>query len=229
MNMEMNTPTLAGSDQATELLLRETNHRCANDLQLVVSLLTLQSRRVSNPEAREALMDAADRVSVLARARSAMMKDNGATLETALRQTCEALHAQAEPRSILISMTFEGCPTQLTSAQVTTVALAVNELATNAIKHAFEEGKAGHIRISVEGDHQFMVVTVDDDGLPFDPDGNSDGSGLGLSLVDRLVASVGGKVIKPAEGKKVFQLCMPIDATASGGPRHGSPSVSQTS
>ena len=45
-----------------ELLLRETNHRCSNDLQLVVSLLALQSQRATSPEARQALTDAMERV-----------------------------------------------------------------------------------------------------------------------------------------------------------------------
>ena len=48
--------------QDHDLLLRETNHRCNNDLQLVVSLLALQSQRVTNPEARQALTDAMEQV-----------------------------------------------------------------------------------------------------------------------------------------------------------------------
>lgn len=75
----------------SELLLRETNHRCGNDLQLVVSLLALQGRRATNPNVRQALGDAAERVAILARARSAMHRDRLPTLETALRQVCEAV------------------------------------------------------------------------------------------------------------------------------------------
>ena len=52
-----------------DLFLRETLHRCSNDFQLVVSLLSLQSRRAATPEAREALADATARVAVLARSR----------------------------------------------------------------------------------------------------------------------------------------------------------------
>ena len=58
-----------------DLLLRETNHRCSNDLQLVVSLLALQSRRAAVPEVRQALADAMERVSIIARARHAMHRE----------------------------------------------------------------------------------------------------------------------------------------------------------
>ena len=90
--------------QGDDLLLRETNHRASNDLQLVVSLLGLQSRRAASPEVRQALSDAMERVSILARSRSAMHRERQVSLEAALRQVCEALHAQAEPRGILISL-----------------------------------------------------------------------------------------------------------------------------
>lgn len=196
--------------QGDDLLLRETNHRCSNDLQLVVSLLGLQSRRAASPEVRQALSDAMERVSILARARNAMHRERQPSLEAALRQVCEALYAQAEPRGILISLQTGHEVHGLSPNQITTLALVVNELATNAIKHAFEEGKAGHIRVTTSrsGSHDVTVI-VDDDGLPF-PDVN--GEGLGLGLAKRLMASIGGLLIGPPKGLKVFELRVPVDS-----------------
>ena len=141
--MTESSPRLAGlsnsvrrtprPSQDNDLLLRETNHRCSNDLQLVVSLLALQSQRATNPEARQALTDAMERVSILARARSTMHNDRHPSIEAALRQVCEALHAQAEPRSILVSLKVTDTVDGLTPNEVTTIALVANELATNAI------------------------------------------------------------------------------------------------
>jgi two-component sensor histidine kinase len=195
-----------------DLLLRETNHRCINDLQLVVSLLAVQSRRAANPEVRHALDDAMERVMVLARARTTLHNDRQPTLETALRQVCEALHAQAEPRSILVSFQSADQIDGLSATQVTTLALVANELATNAIKHGYQEGVSGHIRVTVgktlAGD---VIVLVDDDGLPFPENpkaGKSDG--LGLSLAKRLMASIGGLFISPQHGSKTFELRVPM-------------------
>jgi two-component sensor histidine kinase len=61
--------------QSADLLLRETNHRSCNDLQMDVGLLGVQSRRATTAEVREALSDAQQRVAVLARARSVLHSD----------------------------------------------------------------------------------------------------------------------------------------------------------
>ena len=189
--------------QGDDLLLRETNHRCSNDLQLVVSLLALQSRRAANREVRKALADAMERVSVLAHARRALHQERPATLEAALRQVCDALSAQAEPRSILLSLAAVDDVQSLAPNHITTVALVVNELATNAIKHAFE-GKSGHIRVTITGDRGGeAVIFVDDDGLPFPEPG---GNGLGMGIAKRLMASIGGLFIPPPPGTKIFEL-----------------------
>ena len=206
-NLARRTPR---HSQDNDLLLRETNHRCSNDLQLVVSLLALQSQRATNSEARQALTDAMERVSILARARSTMHADQRPSIEAALRQVCEALHAQAEPRSILVSLKVTDDVDGLTPNEVTTIALVANELATNAIKHAYKDGKSGHIRVTLgrtpSGD---VSVIIDDDGLPFPELDRPNPSGLGLGLAKRLTASIGGIFISPAPQSKAFELRLP--------------------
>jgi two-component sensor histidine kinase len=194
-----------------ELLLRETHHRCSNDLQLVVGLLSLQSRRATNPETRDALADATARVAVLARARSELNQRHQPSLQAALRQVCEALHSLAEPRSILISLQAEHEIEGFAPDHVATLALVVNELATNAIKHAFEEGKPGHVSISLRGNGDYhAIIVVDDDGLPFREADRGKGSGMGLGLVKRLIASVDGLLIQPGAGTKCFEIRVPL-------------------
>ena len=207
------SPTPRSAPTADDLLLRETHHRCVNDLQLVVGLLALQSGRAASAETREALTDAMERVSVLARSRLALHQQVHHGLGAALRQVCEALHSQAEPRSILVSLEVQAEGETLSSSQVSALALVVNELATNAIKHAFEAGATGHISIKVcERNGRTIVVLVDDDGLPF-PEAGRDG-GLGLGLVKRLVASAGGVFIPPPAGTKVFEIRVPVTRAA---------------
>lgn len=204
------TAGLRNSQQGDDLLLRETNHRCSNDLQLVVSLLALQSGRAQNPETREALHDAMERVAILARSRAAFQHQRSLGLREALRAICDALHSQTEPRGIVVSLDLEDEGHGLSQTQITTLALVVNELATNAIKHGFKDGKVGRVRISVQtSNNRMLVIIVDDDGLPL-PDDSDSGTGLGLGLVRRLIASVGGLLIPPARGSKAFELRMPL-------------------
>lgn len=210
--LSMTYPAPRTSVQRDELLLRETNHRCSNDLQLVVGLLALQSRRAVSTETREALVDAMERVAILARARGAQHCDRTPSLEAAMRQVCEALQPQAEPRSILISLEARYEVRDLSATHTTTLALVVNELTTNAIKHAFADGGSGVIRVSIgrngSGD---IVVIVDDDGRPF-ADAALSGEGLGMGLAKRLMASIGGLFIPPPSGSKAFELRVPIKA-----------------
>lgn len=100
----VNDPALSLGAPACELLLQETYHRCSNALQLVVSLLALQSQRAQSAETREALTDAMERVAVLSRSRIALQKQRQPDLEAALRLACEALHSHAEPLGIIGSM-----------------------------------------------------------------------------------------------------------------------------
>ncbi|MDQ0840022.1 sensor histidine kinase [Sphingomonas faeni] len=214
MAQPLSTTAPAHSQSAShdDLLLRETHHRCSNDLQLVVGLLSLQSRRATNPETRDALADAMGRVAVLARARIALNQRRELSLQGALRQVCEALHSQAEPRSILISLQTEHDEVKgLAPDHISTLALVVNELATNAIKHAFEEGKSGHVSISVrrDGERQAVII-VDDDGLPFPEADNSKNGGMGLGLIKRLVASADSVFIHPTDGSKRFEIRVPV-------------------
>lgn len=208
----LNGPSPGYRQPDDDLLLRETNHRCSNDLQMVVSLLGLQSSRAKSHETRQALIDAMERVSVLARSRAALQHQKHLTLGAALRQVCEALHAQAEPRSILITCEISDENYSLSPTQVMTLALTVNELTTNAIKHAFEQGKSGRIRISAREDNRNLTVIVDDDGLPFPDSSGGKSDGLGLGLVKRLVASIGGPLILPVNGSKCFEIRMPVSS-----------------
>jgi two-component sensor histidine kinase len=213
-NTIAHSPAARQPAQSDDLLLRETNHRCSNDLQLVVSPLSLQSRRASSDETREALKDAMERVAVLARCRSTLYRDRHLSLEAALRQVCEALHAQAEPRSIQVFLTVAQEVDGLSSTVITTLALVVNELATNAIKHGYQEGKSGRIEITLgRNADQDVRVIVDDDGLPLPDSKYAAADGLGLGLGKRLMASIGGLFIMPPPGGKAFELRVPIHHT----------------
>jgi two-component sensor histidine kinase len=204
------SPNMRHTAQGDDLLLRETNHRCSNDLQLVVGLLALQSRRVASPEARAALTDAMERVAIVASTRAAMHRERQPHLTGALQQVCMALHAHAEPRGILVSLVAADDVHGLSESQITTLALVVNELTTNAIKHAFENDVPGHIRVSIARDAgRGVTIVVDDDGLPLP---EAAGNGLGLGLVKRLMATIGGLFIPPPAGTKRFELRLPFES-----------------
>ncbi len=208
----MRNPMISDPAEIYDLQLRETNHRCSNDLQLIVSLLAMQSRRTTNEEARAALDDVTSRVAILARARTELGHGRQPNLTTALRQACEALHSQAEPRGILVSLTMESEVDGLSPNDIVPLVLCVNELATNAIKHAFAEDRTGRIDIIVhQATNGDVVIVVDDDGLPMPDSLKAEKGGLGIGLVTRLIASIGGTLTPPANGSKQFEMRVPTD------------------
>jgi len=190
-----------------DLLLREMGHRCVNDLQLVVSLLALQSRRTANIETRQALADTMRRVAILADARSYLLKEARPTLEAALQTISEALHSQAEPRGIILKLDVVDPVLGLSTKQITTLALVINELATNAIKHAFQLDCGGQVTLfSRLLDERTLCVGVDDDGVPFPNMEDHRRDGMGLGLARRLVDSIGGLLVMPLNGSKSVEV-----------------------
>jgi two-component sensor histidine kinase len=148
----------------------------------------------------------------MARSRIALQQQRQETLEGALREVCAALHSQAEPRSILISLEVESDVCGLSRMQIITLALIVNELVTNAIKHAFAAGRGGRITIAVRRNGEpHLAIIVDDDGIPFPDHSDRNSDGLGLGLVGRLMESIGGLVILPANGSKTFEMRVPVN------------------
>lgn len=178
---------------------------------MIVGLLALQGRRAASAETKQALTDAMERVSVLADARRNLARNSREpSLSTALGHVCTSLQSQAEPRSIMVKLRVESEASHLSPAQISTLALVVNELATNAIKHGYEDGKAGSILIILSGDAiEGVIVLVDDDGLPFPDPEDAKRGGLGLEIAQRLMASIGGLFIPPAVGK-IFTLRVPV-------------------
>ena len=133
------------------------------------------------------------------------------TLEEALNEVCNALHSLAEPRSIVVSLDVAAEASGLSDVQIMALAMIVNELVTNAIKHAFTADRGGRICVSVrQHDRHNLAIVVYDDGLPFSAIGERRSGGFGLDLVGRLLESIGGDLILPANGRKCFEIRVPI-------------------
>lgn len=192
------------------LLLNETNHRCANDLQMVIALLNLQHRRSNSEETKAVLLDLMERVSVVAHARSFLQHHPSLTLEAALDGVVSALKTYASPFGIQISSSVGQNYDFLSANKVMILSLVANELATNAIKHAFKEDKTGTISISVTDKRDgALLLVVDDDGLPFPEIENRRSEGMGLSLVAMLLYSIGASISFPSGDQKRFEIIVP--------------------
>jgi len=169
--------------------IREIHHRVKNNLQTVAALLRLQSRRMSSPEAREALAEAMRRVATIALVHETLSQ----TLDEAvpfddlvgrsLRLAADVATAGAHVRTV-VRGTFGSVPAE----DATALALVLTELVTNAVEHGFEGREAGTVEIVVEREGDQLRVEVADDGAGLPPDRGA-GTGLGTQIVSTLVAN----------------------------------------
>lgn len=144
---------LQGALEDREMLHREVHHRTKNNLQLVVSMLNLQKHILATDSAREALDQARSRVHSMAMLHEHLHRSPDVG-QLKLGEYLEAVvaHATGLARaglSLTVSIESDECLVDL--EQGVHVGLIVNELVTNAVKHAFVEQVGG--TITVQGDH----------------------------------------------------------------------------
>ncbi len=167
------------------LLYRELDHRVRNNLAALISLLHLAADGTEGAAA-ERLQVMAERVARLADVHDLLAGRANQPIE--VRELAEAVakHVLAGfPGRVEIQWTVTGLPIRVPPSQVTPIALILNELLTNCVKHAFPGRSSGAVAIQVGRDGDRAVLEVRDDGVGLDL-AQSQG-GLGLSIVRTLV------------------------------------------
>jgi two-component sensor histidine kinase len=151
--------------QDRQLLLEELSHRTRNDFANVVTLLSLQAR-TSNPDVRDALTAAADRVQTIARVhRRLELRNNRVVVDTKsyIGELCADLRlSQFSTRPIAIECNAESHSLSLEKA--VPLGLIVNESITNAAKHAFPENRQGIIKVGFIRMAGIYKLTIADNG-----------------------------------------------------------------
>ena len=181
-----------------DLLLRELDHRVKNNFAMVSSLLNLQLHQSSDPSTRDALSAALGRVESIARAHVHLYTDGASATGTDMRaylsELCGTL-ADTLPPHHALEFDFATAPAVLPRDRAVSIGLVVNELVTNATKHAFHDRPRGTIRIVFSAHDSGWRLVVEDDGigLPTESD-KGRGEGLGRRLVDAFARQAHGKL-----------------------------------
>jgi two-component sensor histidine kinase/HAMP domain-containing protein len=190
---------LRESLQEKEVLLKEIHHRVKNNLQVISSLLYLQSRKIKDVEALDMFVESQNRIRSMA------------LIHEKLYQSEDMVHVDfAEYTRNLIGHLANSYGTQLKKVRIDTrfenvllsidkgipCALIVNELVTNALKYAFPDGRQGTIRIDFEkAADETVALTVQDDGVGLDTAFDLHQSEtLGMQLVRSLTQQLRGKI-----------------------------------
>jgi two-component sensor histidine kinase len=193
-----------------DVLIREIHHRVKNNLQTVLSMLSLRLRALRDPAARAALADVEMRVKALALVQRHLYLDDATSLVDVSALLSELAASLTAARAD-VRLEVDLPPLAVDQDRATPLALAVTELLTNALNHGLAPGSGGVIRLTGRLEADRMTLTLADDGRGFEP---GSGSGLGLLLMPGLVKQMGGESrVESAPGRgTVWTLVIPAGA-----------------
>lgn len=208
-NRKQADQTIQKSLEEKEILLKEIHHRVKNNLQIIISLLNLQSYRIQDKEARQAFENSKQRVYSMALVHEKLYRSqNFANIQFddyVKTMTTEIIRASADFGRIRLDLQIE--PIELSIDLAIPFGLIINELMTNAIKYAFPDGTEGKIQIGFHSRKNQYTLTVMDNGigLPDDVYFQKKGS-LGMQLVHILTEQIGGSIEISREGGTRFTI-----------------------
>ncbi|HOT04309.1 MAG TPA: MASE3 domain-containing protein [Methanolinea sp.] len=180
------------------LLLREVHHRVKNNLQIIISLSNLQLRQIEDPKMRQVMAETQNRVRAMALVHEKLYKSESLSdidLAEYVRFLTSNLFAFYETDSRKVALKTEIRKITLPINTAIPLGLIINELVSNALKHAFPPGRGGVLSISANRDGDTITLAVKDTGIgiPGDLDWRNAQS-LGLRLVISLVNQLDGTI-----------------------------------
>jgi two-component sensor histidine kinase len=193
INMLVDVSERKQAETQQRVLLRELNHRVKNNMQMLQSLLYTATRQTQNQEARKVLEDAAHRITAMAAAQRVLYGTTDATHFSAgefLDAVCGTAQQTFPPH---VKVVWQAEAADLSNEVAMPLALILNELLTNAVKHGCGSGNnvIGVALRKGDGAHDF-VLTVEDGGPGFDLQAVKSQSS-GLKLVQLLARQLHGE------------------------------------
>jgi PAS domain S-box-containing protein len=195
-------------------LFAELNHRVKNNFAVVSGFLRMQARGAADPALREELMKAVNRVQGIADIHSSLYR-SGRTKDIEfgdyVKDLCERLaQSLLDNDRIRLDVNAEAADLPLDSAIA--LGMIVNELVTNAAKHAYPPPSRGVISIRFMRDGSDYVLTIQDQGCGLATDPEARSKGLGMKLVPALAAQVSATLTIREEAGLFYELRVPIAA-----------------
>jgi PAS domain S-box-containing protein len=205
---------LQTSLQDKEVLLREIHHRVKNNLQIVSSLLNLQLRAVDNPHLRALVQDSRQRVQAMALIHEALYQADDLSrvpFEMYVRRLAAQLLRAYDVAPRRIRLSIHADPLTLDIDKAAPCALIFHELFSNALKHAFPDGRPGTIDVALHCTPHQLTLQVRDSGVGVPPELDwRHTNTLGLKLISMLTEQLGGTLRLDREGGTTFTLTVPL-------------------
>ncbi len=191
-------------------LMQELNHRVKNNLQLITSLIDIQSFEISDQRIQDKLRTLQSRIFTVSKIHDLLNvrdSEQGVYINTFIDNLAQDL--------IIFSgqdIDFHADMEQviLPSNRLTYIGLIINEMITNSIKHAFQDlqtNKTIYIRLDTNGDN--MILRYQDNGVGFNKDKIWDAGHQGMNLIHLLIAELKGTIDLEINGGTIFIIELP--------------------
>lgn len=181
-----------------EVLLREIHHRVKNNLQVISSLLNLQSTNRTSAAARDVLLDSQNRIGSMALVHQLLYQSNDVgriDFSEYIRTLVARLVDTYNVGPDRVTTSVNAVPISLDIDRAIPCGLVLNELVTNALTHAFPEGHAGHLAVTLESIDDTIMLTVKDDGVGLPPELDiATSSTFGLRIAHTLARQLDGEL-----------------------------------
>jgi PAS domain S-box-containing protein len=206
--------SLAAALKEKESLLKEIHHRVKNNLQVISSLLKLQSATVDDPDTVHALEDCRHRVRSMALVHEKLYRSTDlARIDFGqyVRELAAYLFRSYGAQQSGVALQIDVDEASLSIDAAIPCGLIITELVSNCLNHGFRGREAGHVMVALRADNRSgWVLTVSDDGVGFPPNLDfRNTNSLGLQLVSTLTQQLAGSVQRRDRegGGTAFEIC----------------------
>jgi PAS domain S-box-containing protein len=201
--------------QEKEVLLKEIHHRVKNNLQIISSLLSLESETIQDEKMFEIISNSQNRIKSMALIHEKLYQSENLSLvdfPAYVRSLLDTLFFSYTTGSRFVNPELDLCELYLDINTAIPLALVINELVSNALEHAFPEEREGRITVSLKQKKRIKyVLCIADDGVGF-PD-NLDyrcTKSIGLQLVNMLTKQIGAELTLKGNGGTEFKITFPV-------------------
>jgi two-component sensor histidine kinase len=205
---------LQAINQQKELLIQELFHRTKNNMQMINSMLRLYGSRFTDAQAREATRNIEIKIQTMSLIHQKLFDDNdlcNIKLDDFFRSLVAMIKQQYSPRSAKVLFILNIQPVMLNIDMANPLALVINELITNAIRHAFPLG-TGEIRLSLIQEDDQLKINIQDTGIGILEDTDLQTStSLGMMLVySQIIDQLHGSISYTSNNGLHWNISLPI-------------------
>jgi len=217
--VRVRTSELTATLKEREVLLQEVHHRVKNNLQVITSLINMQLRRIKDVLSREALVECQNRVQAIALIHEKLYQSKDyarVPFSDYARSLASNIFSASGVSPDAVALDLRMAAVSLAVDKAIPCGLILNELISNALKHAFPNARRGTVVVELgaaDGGHILLAVGDDGIGMPndFDP---AKSNSLGMQLVFTLVAQLEGQLQIIRQGGTTFRIRFPLAARA---------------